>query len=317
MAGIIILAEKIQTGLELITRARNITGQLQENISAFSLGSAEMTAAYQRQGLDEILLLAPLENGQGIDAYEELITAELARRSPGLVLMASSPLMRNLAPRLAEALDAGLVSDCASIAYDSSSGAFQMERTAYGGTAIEVLEIPGQAMATVPAGSISVSEPVACSCTITEISGQPASPIRIIEQLESSGIQKNLSEADSVICAGRGFEKAEDLDLVRTTAGLLGAELACTRPLTEELNWLPSELCVGLSGQNLKAGLCLEVGISGQIQHLTGIKDCQVICSINKDENALVFKASDYGIAGDLYEIMPALNEAIKELKNQ
>lgn len=315
MAGIIVFAEKTGSGLELISLANPLAKQLGQPLLALCLPQPEMSSAYQNQGLDELLVLPTLAGDQGWDAYEGILIETLASRSPALVLLASSPLMRNLAARLAQALDTGLVSDCSSIALDAATGAFSFERTAYGGTAIETLTVSrGPAMATVPPGLAAASEPQPRACQVSELSGTPASPLRILEVKPAAGGQRDLSEAACVICVGRGFEKAEDLDMARTAAGLLGAELACTRPLSEEMNWLPAELCIGLSGQKLKADICLELGISGQIQHVTGIKDCRVICAVNKDENALIFKTADYGMVGDLYEILPALNEAIKKL---
>lgn len=315
MSGIILFAEKTSRGLELASLANGLASQLPQPVMAVSLPLPEMIEAYQNHGVDQILALPALEEGQGLDAYEPLLIDAIASLKPGLVLMASSPLMRNLAARLAQALDTGLVSDCTSVMAHSDSGQFSFQRTAFGGTAIENLKIDSlPAMATVPPGTSTIAGAAPRACQVSELDGKPASPLRILEQKESSGGQKDLSEAPCVICVGRGFDKPEDLELARTCAQLLGAEIACTRPLSEELNWLPAELCIGLSGQKLKADVCLELGISGQIQHVTGIKDCRTICAVNKDENALIFKTADYGIIGDIYEILPALNEAIKKI---
>ena len=98
-------------------------------------------------------------------------------------------------------------------------------------------------------------------------------------------------------------------------AAAIGAELGCTRSIAEELHWLPNEVYIGISGQTIRPELYLAIGISGQIQHVAGIRDAGTVVAIDKNENAPIFKAADYGIVGDLYEILPLLTKAIGELE--
>ncbi|MCX5833198.1 MAG: electron transfer flavoprotein subunit alpha/FixB family protein, partial [Deltaproteobacteria bacterium] len=113
--------------------------------------------------------------------------------------------------------------------------------------------------------------------------------------------------------AGRGFDKKEDLALVKQLADALGGEVGCTRPISEELHWLPEELCIGLSGISIKPELYIGLGVSGQIQHMTGIRGARVIGAVNKDENAPIFGAADLGIVGNLYDVVPKLIEELKK----
>jgi len=124
---------------------------------------------------------------------------------------------------------------------------------------------------------------------------------------------RDVTQARVVVSAGRGFEKKEDLALARALADALGGELGATRPLTEELHWLPENLCIGLSGVQVKPDLFLAVGVSGQIQHVTGFRNAKVIAAVNKDEKAPIFEVSDLGIVGDLYEVVPRLLDAIRK----
>ena len=126
---------------------------------------------------------------------------------------------------------------------------------------------------------------------------------------------KDLSESRVVVCVGRGIEKKEDLAMARELAEVLGGAIGCTRPIAEEFHWLPEELCIGLSGAQVKPDLYLGIGVSGQVQHLTGIRSTKVIAAVNKDENAPIFKAADLGIIGDLYEVIPKLISELKKLK--
>jgi electron transfer flavoprotein alpha subunit len=147
---------------------------------------------------------------------------------------------------------------------------------------------------------------------VRELPSPSPSPIKVIERKVKEKEVKDISEARVVVCVGRGIEKEEDLAIARQLAEVMGGSIACTRPIAEELHWLPEDLCIGLSGVQVKPDLYLGIGVSGQVQHITGIRNAKVIAAVNKDENAPIFKAADLGIVGDLYDVMPKL---ISELK--
>ena len=121
----------------------------------------------------------------------------------------------------------------------------------------------------------------------------------------------DLGSASRIVSAGRGFKAEADLDLARELAGALGAELACTRPLAEGLDWLPRDRYVGVSGQQVTPDLYVAVGVSGQLQHMSGVSGARTIVAINSDADAPVFAYADYGIVGDLYQVVPALTAAL------
>jgi electron transfer flavoprotein alpha subunit len=122
----------------------------------------------------------------------------------------------------------------------------------------------------------------------------------------------DVTEAKIIVCVGRGVEKQEDVKLARDLAEVLEGVVGCSRPIAEELRWLPEDVYLGISGKKVKPDLYIGVGVSGQIQHVTGIRDSKVIFAINRDENAPIFEASDYGIVGDLYQVVPLLIEELK-----
>ncbi|HEY9089752.1 MAG TPA: electron transfer flavoprotein subunit alpha/FixB family protein, partial [Anaerolineaceae bacterium] len=132
------------------------------------------------------------------------------------------------------------------------------------------------------------------------------------ERKPRAGAVTNLAGAKRVVCAGRGVGKADDLSLVNDLARALNAEVGCTRPLAEGLNWLPRERHIGISGAQVRPDLYLGVGVSGQVQHMIGMNRSKVVVAINKDKNAPIFASADYGIVGDLYAVIPALLEALK-----
>ena len=139
-----------------------------------------------------------------------------------------------------------------------------------------------------------------------------ASGITLVERKPRQVESVNLAAARRVVSVGRGLEKQEDLALIEELARALEAEVGCTRPIAEGVNWMARERYIGVSGAMLKPDLFVAVGVSGQVQHMVGATGAKTIVAINKDKNAPVFKQADYGIVGDLYEVVPQLVESLK-----
>jgi electron transfer flavoprotein alpha subunit len=128
--------------------------------------------------------------------------------------------------------------------------------------------------------------------------------------IESEGA--DISAAQRLVTVGRGFREKSDLALAEDLAKALGAEIACTRGVAEDYHWLPIERYIGISGRKVKPELYLGAGVSGQVQHVVGMRDSKVIAAVNNDEKAPIFEAADYGIVGDIYEVLPLLTAALK-----
>ncbi|MGH9608903.1 MAG: electron transfer flavoprotein subunit alpha/FixB family protein, partial [Bryobacteraceae bacterium] len=141
-----------------------------------------------------------------------------------------------------------------------------------------------------------------------QICSRPEEPFRETQRAV------DLSNAERIVAAGRGIQKKENLRIVEALAQAFGAELAASRPICDN-GWLPMERQVGSSGQTVAPKLYVAVGISGAIQHLVGMKGSKTIVAINKDETAPIFETADYGIAGDLFEVAPALIEELQKIK--
>jgi electron transfer flavoprotein alpha subunit len=142
----------------------------------------------------------------------------------------------------------------------------------------------------------------------SQIRTQPGEPFR------ESAQTVDLSSAPMIVSVGRGIKEKENIPLVAEFAEALGAELAASRPICDN-GWLPMERQVGSSGQTVSPKLYIAVGISGAIQHLVGMKGSKSVIAINKDENAPIFEVADYGIVGDLFEVVPALTAAVKKVR--
>ncbi|MEN6349172.1 MAG: electron transfer flavoprotein subunit alpha/FixB family protein [Syntrophomonas sp.] len=317
MAGVWILAEDFSHSLELMKIGRELANQTGDKLGVFVIQGREPAADIFAHGAEQVYLLSPLPEDQGLEAYIPIIVDKANEVQPDIFLIGASMRCKEMAARIASRLNTGLCSDCISLTLNKDNE-LDMERLVYGGAAVQkVKSLTRPQMATIPRG-VYEAAPLQSGKEeeLIELPLPPLSKLKLKARKPIVRESADLKEARIVICAGRGLENKEDLKMVRELAEVLGAEIGCTRPISEELHWLPEDTCIGLSGIQVKPELYIGVGVSGQIQHITGIRDARIICSINKDENAPIFDVSNYGIAGDLYKVVPQLiqefNKALK-----
>lgn len=316
MAGIYIFAEKPEVAWELLNPARPIADKMGASVTLLLAADRDRAQDCIDRGADRVLLLPKLPEDQSPDAYLPILAEEARKEDPDVFFFGATAPGKALAARLAARLEAGLCGGCLAVMYDGESGILTMERLAYGGAAVQQVRcLSRPALATIPPRAF---EPAAVlaegrSGSVTELAAPPRSPVKVLERRVKEKVSRNIGEAKVVVSVGRGLAKAEDLALVRQLADALNGEVGCTRPLSEELHWLPEDCCIGLSGVQVKPGLFLALGVSGQIQHMTGVRGAKVIAAVNKDENAPIFNAADLGIVGDLYEVTSKLLEALKK----
>lgn len=318
MAGIWIFAEKIEQTEELLAIGSDLASQLGTTTSVFLIGNTENADDYIACGADEVLVLPELAGDQPLDAYIPVIIEEADKSDPDVFLVAATVRGKDIAARLAARLQTGLCSDCIGITFDVANKTLEMERLAYGGAAIQKVTCTTRpVMAAIPPRTYEPApRQSARTGTKRELPSPPPAPSTVLERKQKETETKDITESRVVVCAGRGIEKKEDLALVQELATALGGEVGCTRPISEEAHWLPEDLCIGLSGISVKPDLYIGLGVSGQVQHVTGIRDAKVISAVNKDENAPIFGAADYGIVGDLYDVVPKLIDAIRKAKS-
>jgi electron transfer flavoprotein alpha subunit len=191
-------------------------------------------------------------------------------------------------------------------------GRLVLERDAYGGKFVATVASKLPCVAVVQAGAYrAVDASPGAVETMTVTVGEPK--VTITETKQGPQGEGGIKSAPRVVAAGRGFAKKEDLALAQDLASALGAALGCSRPLSSDLGWMGEEAHIGLTGAYVHPQLYVAIGISGQLQHVAGIKDSKVIVAINKDAQAPIFQVADYGIVGDLYQIVPALTKTIKQ----
>jgi electron transfer flavoprotein alpha subunit len=250
------------------------------------------------------------------DGFTAALQEVVAQLSPSHVLLPHTYQTRDFAPKLAARLDRALVTDVTAV--KSVAGAAAFVRPMFQGklTADVVPQGPAPHFVTFQIGAYRADQAArgAAAAPVRALSvGVDASAIR--EKPEAPFQQAkqavDLSQAERIVSVGRGIKDEANIEVARKLAEALGAEIAASRPICDA-GWLPMERQVGSSGQTVTPKLYLALGISGAIQHLVGMKGAHTVVAINKDADAPIFEIADYGIVGDLFEIVPAIIEAVK-----
>ncbi len=315
MAGVWVLAESYEQSLELLNIGGELTAKMGTKLVSLIMNDHIHAQDHLDYGADEVLLLPALAQDQTLDAYVSVIVDEAKKEDPDIFLIAGTLKAKEMAARIASGLDTGLCSDCTTLKLDDDGQTLEMERLVFGGAGIQkVVCLTRPQMATIP---VRTFEPAAKKGgregAVRELTAPLLSTLKVLNRKAKERASGDIREAGVVVAVGRGIEKKEDIEMVRELAELLGGEIGCTRPISEEMHWLPEELCIGISAIEVKPQLYLGVGVSGQVQHLVGFRDAKIVCAINNDENSPIFEASDYGIVGDLYEVVPRLIEELKK----
>jgi len=253
------------------------------------------------------------------DGYTAALRQLIEKTSPRYVVFPHSYQMRDFAPKLATSLGRVLVSDAVAHRIDGSDLIFV--RQLFQGKMNVDVRFSGEPpyLASLQAGAYRAEKVETGSAPVEKFAPDlSASAIRTkpLELFRESQRAVDLTAAEIIVSVGRGIKEAENIPLVEKLAQALGAELAASRPICDS-GWLPMERQVGSSGQTVSPKLYLAVGISGAIQHLVGMKGSKIVVAINKDPEAPIFEVADYGIVGDLFQVVPALIEEIQKAKGR
>jgi electron transfer flavoprotein alpha subunit len=251
------------------------------------------------------------------DGYAAALEQLICQLQPALVLFPHTYQVRDFAPKLAARLQRSFISDCIGVQADDSETAF-IRQMFQGKTSANVVPqgeppcfVSFQAAAfradqlTDGTGKGEVKK-AEVSLSADQVRSKPEEPFREAKQAV------DLTQAEIIVAVGRGIKEKDNLQLGEKLASLLGGEVAASRPICDE-GWLPMERQIGSSGQTVAPKLYLALGISGAIQHVVGMKGARTIVAINKDANAPIFEIADYGIVGDLFEVIPALIETLEK----
>ena len=321
MSGILVVLEQRggvlhKSALEAVAAAQQLGGELELPVFAAVLGSGIEAVGQTLTGykLAKIHVVEhELLQNYTPDGYTIALKQLIEKHQPKFVLFAHTYQARDFAPKLATALNRVLVSDV--ISYRLDGGSVVLVRQLFQGkiNADVRFEGDGPYLASIQAGAFRADKIQAGSAAV-EKSTPELKPDQIRtkpqELFRESQRAVDLSAAQIIVSVGRGIKEPENIPVVQKLADALGAELAASRPICDN-GWLPMERQVGSSGQTVAPKLYVAVGISGAIQHLVGMKGSKTIVAINKDPEAPIFEVADYGIVGDLFEVVPALIEAL------
>lgn len=290
----------------LVTTARGLGGA----VSAVVVGRKSVADSVARAGVDEVLWLGEPGDGAPVEAYAGEVARVLAEAgaAPLAVVGATTPAGRALLGAVAARFQVPVLAGLRGATLEGD--AVVVERSVLGGIAERRVQVVGgPSVLAVPAGGVTDEGTAAA---VREVPAQPFGAARVtdVRVKEQTGV--DLGAARAVVAVGRGLKAQADLDLITDLAAAAGAELACSRPLAEGVDWVAKERYIGISGQHIAPELYVAVGISGQLQHMVGVRDAKVVVAINSDKAAPVFAQCDYGIVGDLYEVVPALAAALR-----
>lgn len=251
------------------------------------------------------------------DAYGIALRQLIAEKKPAYVIFPHTYQVRDFLPKLATALGKVAVSDVVSHRVDN--GQLVLVRQLFQGKVNADLRFTGEGphFASLQAGAWRADRVVEGSAAVEQFAPD-MSPEQIrtkpLDLFRESQRAVDLTTAEIIVSVGRGIKEAENIPMVEKLAAALGAELAASRPICDA-GWLPMERQVGSSGQTVAPKMYVAVGISGAIQHLVGMKGSRIVVAINKDANAPIFEIADYGIVGDLFQVVPELVDAVNKAK--
>jgi electron transfer flavoprotein alpha subunit len=316
--GIWVFSELSSLTNELLSKGRMLADQLGTELTAIAIGKEGESKGYIERGADKVLEINdPSLASFQVDSYTDILTAVANDYKPDILLIGATRNGLELAPRLAERLKTGCVTEASRLEFDAEKHFLLMDRVTFGGNIVETqISRTKPQIATITKGLFSAAQrDPNRSGEIMKIDSKHKPPTtKVIETKPKGGNGVRLADAAVIVSFGRGVRKKEDMTVIEQFAQSVGGVVGCSRPIAEDLGWLPEEQYIGLSGQKVSPKLYFACGISGQIQHLTGIRNSRIIVAINNDPKAPIFEFSDYNVIGDLYQIVPALTEAVKEL---
>ncbi|ADH92325.1 electron transfer flavoprotein subunit alpha/FixB family protein [Arcanobacterium haemolyticum] len=270
-----------------------------DSVTAVVLGDAQVS------GVDSLIRI-PVAAGQPVEILAPAVAQVVEASGTDLVVAPEGSAERALVGAVAAKFDAPVLFGAREI----GMGTARLAR--FGAITLEDVTFSGVAVAIMAGGSDSADSSVSPESPVTE-TATTATTAQITSENISATPSVDIARAPRVVAAGRGFEAKEDLALAQDLATALGAELGVSRPLAEGYGWMPRESYIGISGQIVAPELYVAVGISGQIHHTAGVTDSQTIVAINNDELATMFDFADYGIVGDLYDVLPELTAALSD----
>jgi electron transfer flavoprotein alpha subunit len=325
MAELFVLTEHRQGEIrditfEMLTKGRELAEKTKTDLTAVLLGhNVEDHAKQLTDHAKKVLLMddAKLENFNS-EAYQRVLSHLITQRKPPLTLIGHTAFGVDLAPSLATQLNLPLATDCIDLNLEEGQK-LAVIRQVYGGkvNAKAWLRKSESYIVTIRPATFEAQEIKPLGGEIIKIESPLSEKMknkRFIEYVQPPTGEVDITTADTLVAIGRGIKDADNMPIVKELTDTLGGALACSRPIVDK-EWLPTDRQVGTSGKTVKPKLYIAIGISGAFQHVTGMKNSDLIIAINKDPKAPIFRVADYGIVDDLFKIVPVLKSKIHEAK--
>ena len=306
-----------KSAFEAISYASAIASKLGKPLVALSIGNVsndELAKAGQYGATKVLNASGDKLNSSNTQAYSSVVAAAAKAENAEVIVLSASFAGKTIAPRVSIKLDAGLAENVVSL--PEMDGAFTVKKGSFSGKAYSIIEmLAGVKVISMMPNSYKVV-PNAQSAQVTAFDFTPNAKdfTATVKERVKAGNTISLPEAELVVSAGRGMKGPENWGMIEELAKTLGAATACSKPVSDA-GWRPHSEHVGQTGIAISPNLYIAVGISGAIQHLAGVSSSKVIVVVNKDPEAPFFKAADYGIVGDAFEVVPKLIEAAKAFK--
>ena len=323
MAEIFALVEHRQGALrdityELMACGRNLAEKSNGRLTAVVLGAdtEELVAPLKSQAHRLIVVDAPFFRDFNSASYQVALSEILKKEKPFMMLMGHTAFGMDLCPSLATELESPFTTDCLEI--ELTDGGIKAVRQMFDGKLDARVKLrEGESyFLTVRSGCFPAEE-AGLDAEITRMDspvGAEPDYRSFIDYIEPEIGEVDITKSDIVVGVGRGIKEQENIAQVEEFAEAIGGVVGCTRPVVDS-EWLPKARQVGSSGKTIKPKLYIALGISGAFQHLAGLKGADTIIAVNKDANAPIFNAADYGIVEDMFKVLPALKEKILEIK--
>ncbi|MGX4394300.1 electron transfer flavoprotein subunit alpha/FixB family protein [Clostridioides difficile] len=305
--------------IELIGEGRKLADQLGKELAVVIAGYEVEKEVKEllHYSVDKVYYINdPLLKDFTTDGYAISIANLIERKKPEVVLVGATSIGRDIAPRIAGKVGTGLTADCTKLEIDSTDNKLLQTRPAFGGNLMATIVCPKNRpqMSTARPGVMAKAVRNESETGILEVVTPELTEkmirTRLVEILPQEKKSVNLTDARIIVSGGRGLKRAEGFELIKELADKLGAEIGASRAAVDS-GWIEHSHQVGQTGTTVRPELYIACGISGAIQHLAGMSDSKYIVAINKDAKAPIFSICDYGIVGDLYEIIPEMIESL------
>lgn len=318
MGGIYVVAADEAAPLALVGLASTFAGPSAVHLVVLGAADGLDVAAVEAAGASSLTVLVSAgaeREPVRAEAFVPRLIGLLADAGAELVLVSAGVSGREVAARVATGLRVGLVSEAAALRRVDDD--WSADRVVFAGGAVQTEVWCGPAVVSmvagrIPSGSPRTEAPVPGGLTVTTLGVEVDRRVRTLSRTTRPMDAVDLASAARVVCAGMGVGTHDDLAVVADLADALGAELACTRPVAEDRQWLPTSRYIGISGVNVRPDLYLGIGVSGQVQHTVGMREARVVVGVDTNPDSKLLAQSDVAVVGDQHEIVPLLVAALR-----